>query len=175
MSSSGSNATWDREAAAGGTWSGLRIGDIDLHVSSLSFAVVTCRGAVCSGERQPDTIDSASAPLFDASALSSWMELGLVFELTTGRESCRLSDAGFSRIPNWRRRCMRCYFNSSWNASSFLVGSEDLVCWPESQDWNSLSFWQTCFSASVTTCEGEQSRNSAYFVSFILASSSSRN
>ena len=32
-----------------------------------------------------------------------------------------------------------------------------------------------CLSASVTTCEGEQSRNAAYFVSFTLASSSSRN
>ena len=69
---------------------------------------------------------------------------------------------------------MRCHFNSSWNDSPFVVGPAVFVCWPESHAWNSLSFWQTCLSASVTTYDGEQSRNSAYFVSLSLASSSSR-
>jgi len=53
---------------------------------------------------------------------------------TTGREPCRRSDAGFSRIPNWRRRCMFFYFSSSWKVSPFEVGSELFVCWPDSQD-----------------------------------------
>jgi len=49
---------------------------------------------------------------------------------TLGSRAYRIGDGG---------ACF-CYFNSSWNDSSFLVGSEDLVCWPDSQDWNSLSF-----------------------------------
>ena len=59
---------------------------------------------------------------------------------TAEREPYRRSDAGFSRISNWGRRRMRCYFNSSWNDSPFVVGSAVFVCWSESQDWNSLSF-----------------------------------
>jgi hypothetical protein len=65
------------------------------------------------------------------------------------------------------------YFISSWKKSPFVGGSELFACWPESQDWNSLSLLQTCLRASVTTYEGEQSRNSAYFVSLSFASSSS--
>src|SRR5215472_8590624 len=69
---------------------------------------------------------------------------------TAWRESCRRSDAGFSRIPNWSRRCMLSYLNSSWKDSPFVVGFEGSVCWLESQDRNCLSLLQTSFRASVT-------------------------
>src|SRR5215469_2740308 len=59
------------------------------------------------------------------------------------------------------------------NDSPFIAASEGFVCWPDSQDWNSLSLLQTSFRASATTYDGEQLRNSAYLVSLILASSSS--
>lgn len=48
------------------------------------------------------------------------------------------------------------------------------MCWPESQVWKALSLRWTSFNASVTTCEGEHSRYSAYFVSVDRASSSRR-
>jgi hypothetical protein len=51
------------------------------------------------------------------------------FMATAERESYRRSDAGFSRLSNWRRRCMGRHFNSSWNASSFLLGSHGPECW----------------------------------------------
>ena len=68
------------------------------------------------------------------------MLLGGVSMVIAEREPYRRSDAGFSRLSNWRRRCMWCHFNSSWNDSPFVVGSAVFVCWSESQDWNSLSF-----------------------------------
>ena len=54
---------------------------------------------------------------------------------TAWREPCRRSDAGFSRMPNWRRWRMGFYLSSSWNDSPFVVGSEVFACWPASQDW----------------------------------------
>jgi hypothetical protein len=39
------------------------------------------------------------------------------------REPCRRSDAGFSRLPDWRRWCMEFYFNSRWNESRFELDS----------------------------------------------------
>src|SRR5208337_43408 len=89
-------------------------------------------------------------------------------------EPCGWSDPGLSRIPDWKRRCMGFYFSSSWSDSPLTTGSWLFRCWPRSQDWNSLSLLQTSFKASVTTYDGEQSRNSAYFVSFSLVSPSSR-
>ena len=47
---------------------------------------------------------------------------------TAWRESCRRFDAGFSRIPGWRRERMGCYLSSSWNDSPFVVGSEVFMC-----------------------------------------------
>src|SRR5258708_14841293 len=54
---------------------------------------------------------------------------GLLDELTNSeRKPCRRSDAGFSRMGDWRRWCMGFYFNSSWNDSPFAVGSVVFVC-----------------------------------------------
>jgi len=66
------------------------------------------------------------------------------------------------------------YLSAGRNDSPFGLGSGLLACWPESQVWNSLSLLQTSMKASVTTYEGEQSRNSAHSASFNFASSSSR-
>ena len=68
------------------------------------------------------------------------MELAAGCTVIAEREPCRRSDAGFSRISNWRRLVHGCHFKSSWNDSPFVVGSAVFVCWSESQDWNSLSF-----------------------------------
>lgn len=68
-------------------------------------------------------------------------------ELTAVREACCLEGAVFSRIPNWRGRCM-ILFQFQLEDSPFVdvpfetvfeVGSEVLVCWPESHLWKSLS------------------------------------
>src|SRR5215467_9469205 len=77
-------------------------------------------------------------------------------ELSAGREACCLEDAVFSRIPNWRRRCMGFYFSSSWIDSPFDLAClrvqgwfSALLCWP-SQRLNSLSFLNRNLSPSLT-------------------------
>jgi hypothetical protein len=65
-------------------------------------------------------------------AVPSLMKFLLAALLIAKREPCRRSDAGFPRMSNWERRCIRSYFNSSWNESPFLIGSAVVVCWPES-------------------------------------------
>src|SRR5260370_19999311 len=63
---------------------------------------------------------------------------------------------------------------SSLMVALFVIGAWLFLCWAASQDWNSLSLLQTRCKASATTYDGELSRNSAYFVRFVRASSSSR-
>ena len=66
--------------------------------------------------------------VFSTFAFSFPTKCGLDFVPTAKREPCRRSDPGFSRIPNWRRRCMDFYFSSSWNGSPFEAGSEVFMC-----------------------------------------------
>ena len=93
-------------------------------------AVAAGFSAACAEEWASSSTRSASATLPCFSVLSSLIKC----MPRTRREPCRRSDAGFSGIPNWRRRCMRCHFNSSWNDSLVVICSEVFVCWPESQE-----------------------------------------
>jgi hypothetical protein len=52
---------------------------------------------------------------------SSLMECSFEVLPTARREPCRRDDAGFSRIPDWRRLCMGFYFSSSWMDSPLEI------------------------------------------------------
>ena len=50
-------------------------------------------------------------------------QLSLDRALFMTREPCRLEDAGFSRMSNWRWRCMGSYLVSDWTDSPFEIAS----------------------------------------------------
>ena len=109
------------------------------------------------------------------SSVPSSMTFALDRKRTAGREPCRWSDAGFSRMSNWVRWCIGLLLQSQLKGLSFL-------CWFLIVGVFAYKPGLELFVLVVDEFKGfshhvgrRGSRNSAYFVSFILASSSRRN